>query len=292
MAYKEPQQIEKLITTMTYTGSDFYIHIDKKVNNEQFKYLSDIEGVVLTKTNLLVNWAGYSFTNAIIQCIKEIFDTGIQYDFINLMSGQDYPIKSNEFIFNFFVNNIGKSFMSYEAYGSEWWSRAKHRVDNYHLTDFVFKGNYRVQQLINLVTPKRKFPLPYILYGGDCATWWTMSKECAEYVVKFIEENPGVRRFAQFTWAPDEYLIPTIVMNSHLKDKIVNNNLRYIDWSLGGANPKILLSEDIENLKQSEKLFARKFDIKVSYNLLSSIDKLVEGEIDKKTFDGSQDSLY
>ena len=276
MAYKEPKQIERLIHKMSYAGSDFYIHVDKKIDSREFNYLGSLKSTRLTRTKLLINWAGYSFTNAILQCTKEIFETGIEYDFINIMSGQDYPIKSNEYIYDFLSNNIGKSFLSYEEYGSQWWRGAKHRVEKYHLTDFMFKGHYRIQQLINLLMPTRKFPLPYTLYGGDCATWWTISIECAKYIVKFIEETPELKRFAQFTWAPDEYLIPTIVVNSYLKSKIVSNNLRYIDWSLGGSNPKILLDSDLENLKQSDKIFARKFDIKHSATLLNSIDALVK----------------
>jgi hypothetical protein len=279
MAYKEPKQIERLIQKMSHDGSDFYIHVDKKIDSSQFDYLGALENTKLTQTKLLISWAGYSFTNAIIQCIKEIFETGVKYDFINLMSGQDYPIKSNECIYEFFGNNIGKSFLSYEEYGSKWWIGAKHRVEKYHLTDFVFKGHYRIQQFINLVMPTRKFPLPYTLYGGDCATWWTISQECASYIVKFIEENSELKRYAQFTWAPDEYLIPTIIMNSHLKNKVVNNNLRYIDWSLGGANPKILLDNDLEKLKQSDRLFARKFDITSSATLLDNIDKMIDSKL-------------
>jgi hypothetical protein len=274
MAYKEPKQIERLIHKMSHNGNSFYIHVDKKIDRSQFEYLGNLESTKLTQTNLLVNWAGYSFTNAILQCIKEIFATGIEYDFINVMSGQDYPIKDNEYIYKFFCNNIGKSFLSYETYGSQWWTGAKHRVEKYHLTDFVFKGHYRIQQFINLLMPKRNFPLPYTLYGGDCATWWTISQECAKYIVEFIEANPKLKLFAQFTWAPDEYLIPTIIMNSHLKNKVINNNLRYIDWSVGGANPKILLDNDFEILKQSGKLFARKFDIKHSATLLDQIDDI------------------
>ncbi|MBO3273256.1 beta-1,6-N-acetylglucosaminyltransferase [Hymenobacter defluvii] len=275
MAYKEPKQIERLIQKMSHKGSTFYIHVDKKIDSRPFAYLGKLENTKLTQTKLLVNWAGYSFTNAILQCIKEIFETGNEYDFINVMSGQDYPIKSNEYIYKFFSNNIGKSFLSYEAYGSQWWKSAKHRVEKYHLTDFVFKGHYRIQQFINFLMPKRKFPLSYTLYGGNCATWWTISKKCAEYIVDFIEKNPGIKRFAQFTWAPDEYLIPTIIINSHLKDTVVNNNLRYIDWSLGGANPKILLDNDLQSLEHSDKLFARKFDMERSAALLNQIDEVI-----------------
>jgi hypothetical protein len=53
---------------------------------------------------------------------------------------------------------------------------------------------------------------------------------------------------------------------------MINNNLRYIDWSLGGASPKILKIEDTEKIGQSGKFFARKFDTDIDSEILDWID--------------------
>ena len=58
-----------------------------------------------------------------------------------------------------------------------------------------------------------------------------------------------------------------------LKDRIVNDNYRYIDWSGGGANPKVLTLDDAEELKRSHKLFARKFDTTQDAAVLDVIDE-------------------
>ena len=62
-------------------------------------------------------------------------------------------------------------------------------------------------------------------------------------------------------------------MNSPYKNSIVNNNYRYIDWSLGGSNPKILTEKDFQALCKSEMLIARKFDIKVDQTILNKLDE-------------------
>jgi hypothetical protein len=62
-------------------------------------------------------------------------------------------------------------------------------------------------------------------------------------------------------------------LNSPLKDKIINNNYRYIDWSGGGANPKVLNESDAEKITVSDDLFARKFDMTNSPEILDFIDK-------------------
>jgi len=120
--------------------------------------------------------------------------------------------------------------------------------------------------------PKRNFPYGYTLYGSNRATWWTITSECAAYLVKLIKTHPRVRRFARYTWAPDEYLIPTLIMNSPFKDTVITENYRYFDWSKGGPNPKILTTSDFEALKNSDKMLARKFDIKIDTSILDMID--------------------
>jgi hypothetical protein len=104
-----------------------------------------------------------------------------------------------------------------------------------------------------------------------------MDASCALYVATFIKNNKQLKRYMKFTWGADEFLIPSIVMNSPFSDKTVNNNLRYIDWSEGGANPKILQIKDLLSLKSSKTFFARKFDILIDKDVLSVIDKDVLG---------------
>jgi hypothetical protein len=140
------------------------------------------------------------------------------------------------------------------------------------MTGFSFKGRYRLQFLINRLLPRRKFPLAYKLYGGSCATFMTLSVDCVRYVVEFMRKNKGVQRYAFFAWGTDEFLIDTIIMNSRFKETVVNDNLYYIDWSKGGDHPKTFTIEDFEVLKNSNKFYARKFDIKVDASILDKID--------------------
>ncbi len=56
---------------------------------------------------------------------------------------------------------------------------------------------------------------------------------------------------------------------------MVNDNLRYIDWSEKGVSPKVLLEEDINAIVLSGKFFARKFDAEKSKALINSLNKLI-----------------
>ena len=273
MAYKDPSQIERLVKKLSHPGFDFYIHIDTKFDVAPFEFLTNIDRVYIIKNRIKVRWAGYSFTQGVLNCIEEVLNSGKEYDYINSMSGQDYPLITTQRFHDFFEMHKGKNFFAIEEFGSDWWKQAEIRIDKYHMTDFDFKGRYLVQSLLNLLLPKRKFPYGYKLYGSNRATWWTMTTECAAYLIKFIKEHPKISGFAKYTWAPDEYLIPTLIMNSSFKDSVVHDNYRYVDWSKGGPNPKILTVEDFETLSHSDKLLARKFDIKVDTRILDMLDE-------------------
>ena len=78
----------------------------------------------------------------------------------------------------------------------------------------------------------------------------------------------------KLTWAPDEFIFQTILYNSIHRSRMVNNDLRYIDWSAGGSSPKTLTIEDIGKLSGSDKLFARKFDLNKDEHVFDYIDKV------------------
>jgi hypothetical protein len=69
----------------------------------------------------------------------------------------------------------------------------------------------------------------------------------------------------------------TILMNSPLKSRVVNDSKRYVDFTRKERHPKILTKDDLENMKKSGKFFARKFNLAVDKDILDIIDQ----EIDK-----------
>jgi hypothetical protein len=275
MAHKEPGQVERLIKKFSLLPFDFYIHIDKKVNARPFEFLGGIPNVHFIQQRIRVRWASYSFLNAVIQSLKEAYLSGISYDYLTVMSGQDYPIKPVSQFYNTLAENKGKNFINFET-GNEWWSHAISRVNQYHFTNFDFRGRYRIQFFLNALLPTRKFPLPYKLFGGPRAMCMTITPDCASYIVDFIQKDKKLRRFIRFTWGPDEFVIPTLIMNSDFKETVINDNFYYIDWSGGGSNPKILMVEDYDKLVSSDKMMARKFDIRQDAVILDRLDKVVD----------------
>lgn len=273
MVHKNAAQVERLVQALAHEHADFYLHLDTKVDLTDYAQLAVLPQVKFIQKRCSVRWGAYSLVEAIIQGVREILASGTRYDFINLLSGQDYPLKPAQAIHDFFAQHVGYTFLSYEQQGSEWWQHAIKRVEQYHTIYFDFKFQYTLQGALNRLLPKRQFPLSYTLYGGPCGSWWTMSLDCARYLVDFLDEHPEVRRFSYLTWGSDEFLPSTILLNSPLKNKIINDNYRYIDWSGGGANPKLLSVADAPALERSPHLFARKFDTMHDTEILDVLDR-------------------
>ena len=273
LTHKGPAQLARLLDALACPGADCYVHLDKKTAAAPFAFLQSRPGVYFTRTRLDVKWGGYSLTQVVLDCSREILAEPIGYDFINVLSAQDYPLQPAGQIQEFFRRRLGQSFIECEPQGSAWWQANASRVERYHFTEFTFAGRYAWQKLVNALLPKRKFPLPYTLYGGNMGGWYTLSRAGAEYLLAFLDERPRLRRFARLTWGSDEFLVHTILYNSPLRATLVNDNLRYVDWSGGGPSPKTLTSVDLPALQASPKLWARKFDVSVDATVLDHLDR-------------------
>ncbi|WP_442939850.1 beta-1,6-N-acetylglucosaminyltransferase [Nostoc sp.] len=74
---------------------------------------------------------------------------------------------------------------------------------------------------------KRKLPEGFAIYGGS--QFWCLTGECIKWINIFVKQNPKfVKRF-NYTYCTDEVFCQTLVLNSPFKDKVINDNLKYID---------------------------------------------------------------
>jgi len=273
ITYTNPLQTERMIRRMAHAQFDFYIHVDKKMDIAGHLYLAKMPNVYFIKDRVNVVWGGYNTVEAIFRSIKEIFNKGIQYDYIHLMSGQDYPIKTAPCIYQFFEENAGKEFLELEHF-DDWADEAYPRITEYHLTNYHFPGRYYVQKLMNKLLPTRESPIKMEFYGSSM--FWALSSPCLKSIITLMDNNPRFRRFMQFTWGSDEFLFQTLVMNSSFKQQVVNNNLLYLDRVKGAPHPNILTNNHLQELMGSDKLFARKFDLAKDASILGSIDKYLD----------------
>jgi len=277
LTYTDPQQTERMITILSNPDFDFYIHVDKKIDITPHLYLGNLPNVYLIKNRVEVRWAGHNTVLATFSCIKEIANSGKQYDYINFLSGQDYPIKSPIYIQNFLATHKGKEFI--EAINiAKNCEEDLPKLTRYHFVNFKFKGKHRLESVCNFLLGKRKIPNNLTIYGK--AMFWMLTIEAALYVVNTVEQSNTYTNFFEYSWGCDEFVFQTILMNSHYKNKVVSNHYRYIDWSAGGPHPKLLGKEDFEKMIQTDNLFARKFKASHDSEILDLLDDCIKNSND------------
>lgn len=272
MVYKDPQQLLRLVNVLQTNQSDVFVHVDKKFDIEPFRLICP-PTIKFIENRKRVNWGGYSLIEAVISSINEIQSASDKYQFVNILSGQDFPIKPIASFEQFLKENTGKCFISFDSVSNtDWWKDNIIRITRYHLNDLPVKGKYTVQKVLNKLSSDRKFPQKdWQIYGGNCSSWWTIPSDAALYFAQYMTQNKRLKRFAKFTWAPDEYIYATVLMNSIYHNNVVNNNYRYIDWSEKKANPKTLKTNDFEKLQDSNNFFARKFDLNIDGEVVNLV---------------------
>ncbi len=269
LVHNQPAQLKRLIERLSAPDVDFYVHVDKKTSIEPF-----INEIKLTQISFIqkrekVYWGAYSIVQATINGFEEIIKSGIEYDYITLLSGQDYPLKSNAAILEFLKINPDKAFMEFYSV-EDVWKEAIPRLKKYYLTNYPFSGSTKIENLINKLLPERRSPNGLVFVGRS--QWFSITLEHVKYIVKFINAHKRIKNFFQFTWGSDEFVLQTILFNSPFKEQMINNNLRLIDWSEGLASPKTFTIADADELLRSDKLFARKFNQNVDSKILDLLD--------------------
>lgn len=270
ITYTNPLQTERMIQQMQHPDFDFYIHVDAKFTLESHSNLNKYSNVYFIKNRVDVQWAAYSTIQAEFNGLQEILDSARTYDFISLMSGQDYPIKTAVQMQSFFEARKGKLLLKYRAFSGEW-EEGMQRVNKYHLTDFRFRGQFFLERVINTFFKRKNQPKGMQFYGSSM--FWAISPEAAEYVLQTVDRNPKMRRFFRYSWAPDEFLFQTILLNSSFAGQVVNENCHYYKHPPKTPSPKTFDITDFEDIIGSDRLYARKFDLKKSPELLDKIDE-------------------
>lgn len=274
--YKLPDQVVRLAKTLSRSGTTILIHIDKKSTNNYVEHikkgLNDLDNVVYLRRHKCY-WGDFGHVRATIKAINYLFNNQIDFDYFFVLTGQDYPIKSSEYI-NKFLADIACSYMDFFALPNKMWSDGMDRVEKLHINirgkHYIVPG--KPSKLIIQLLPKVSLfnKSGFSFYGGS--SYFTLSRKHAKYVYDYLKFNPGYINFFKHTYISDEIFFQTLLLNSEYKQEIVNNNLRLIDWSGPDEYPTIFKANDFAKLRHSKALFARKFDTTKDSKVLDMID--------------------
>ena len=283
MAHKNPGQVYRLVERLTDGSSEFFIHIDTKVDIVPFEVLKSLGTNVHFLKRFDSTWGGYGLIRPFMQGLQTVKAHPKNFDRVILLSGQDYPIKSNDEINRFFETSPYSVFLNYFPIPNykKWPGGDRggwYRVDKYFfgLKWYHFLGS-RSLNLAATFLPflRRKMPNGMKPYTGQ--TWWTLDRYAVDYVLNYHAKHPEYFRFHRNTFVADELFVHMIVANSHderLMRSIENNERRLTIWEKpDSAHPNILRKSDLPAIVASADLYARKFDDQVDAEILDLIDR-------------------
>lgn len=205
-----------------------------------------------------------------------------KFDRIFLLSGQDYPIKSNEQIDDFFRNSSYSVFLNSGPIPNynKWPGNDRgglYRVDKYYFGSKWYE--FFASRALNLAATylpllRRKLPNGMKPFTGQ--TWWILDDYAARYVLNYHQQHPEYIKFHENTFVADELFVQMIIRNSgdqQLLDSIENSEKRFTIWKdERDAHPKMLTANDFDAIAASDDLFARKFDNATDATILDLID--------------------
>lgn len=267
LVHRFPEQFKRLFNAVYDPENCYLIHLDKKTDDanickEVEDFLADFPNAYILESENVV-WGGYSMVHVELSGMKYLLDINEEWDFFINLSGQDFPLQTQDYIRDFLTRNKDNNFIKI---ANQALSRPEtmNRVENHFTeTDTGFSG----------VTYKRAYLKDVISYIGG--QWMILTRECCE----FICNSGEVKKFEDFylnTLIADESFFQTVMMNTSFDGKIVNDDKRAIIWVPDGnikLRPKTFTKDDIDFLLIGDNLFARKFDDNVDSDIIDEVEK-------------------
>lgn len=286
MAHNQWECLFELLKALDDPRNDIFLHMDKKASSPPRRDILDhvsAAKLYFTKPFNIV-WGGTQMMRCTLNMLEEAAGQGERYDYYHFLSGVDYPLRSQDAIHAYFSSCGEQQFVAYDWNGIQTGAFLD-RMRFYHLfanrlgkpggMSAYTRGLSKLEYL--LLGIQRKLRVDrirgYDFYKGS--SWFSITHAAALAII--AEKKRIVRRYC-FTLAPDECWLQIFMKESVFSGKIADSNLRYIKWVQGKASPEILTRDDYEDMVNSGKLFARKFDWNIDHEIISKLQTHITGD--------------
>ena len=270
LAHKNQEQLMRLVNHLK-TFFSVYVHIDRKskieINNETNVY---------SVKKYKVYWGSYNQILAIRELMK--IASSKQHERYILISGQDLPIMSNQEIVRFFDDNANIYLHGSKLPRNDWKHKGGfERMQLYYLywrrekmNNVVLKLMEKIEGMVHKIQHHFKLyrKIPNNLYGGW--EWFNLTHDAVVVCLNKMYQARFIRLF-KYTMHANEIIIQSILYNSNIASLCINDSLRYVDLNYHGEHPNIITIRDLETVKSSGNIFARKFDNKVDSEVIDKI---------------------
>ena len=295
-AHNQPAHFQRLVKALDSEHVSFFIHVDQKSDIKAFQNSGFGNNVHFVESRHLVHHGGFSQVQSMMSLLAAAAAEADAQYFITL-SGWDYPIKNNQQIHDFLNQNFPMNFMNFYPLVGD--ADLVDNIRKYNFLEYIYlapgflhKPLKAFKILISKLPIRRSFIPGMVPYRGS--NWFCLNRKTVDYINDFLQTPQGKNYIEYFklVLCPDEIFFQTLVLNSpyakdcryydrditHSTGIMKNENkayLHYIDWNPKRENPTQLNLSDFDQLKNSDALFARKFNETKSKELLDAIDQKI-----------------
>ncbi len=266
LVHRYPAQFKPLFKAIYLPGNQYVVHVDKSsgtaLADEMSAFLKPYQGVELLEPENAL-WGGYSLVDAELRGMARLLEMDKRWSHYINLSGQDFPLKSQNYIREFFVANPGRQFIRAL-------DQRRERPETLNRISHLFIEEDGAMTATGVARPYLQGATPFI--GTQ---WKAVTRNFCEYVCY----DPRVERFKAFyrnSFIADEAFFQTVIMNSDDAGIVMNDDLRMIDWVPDGdikLRPRNYDEEDFLQLQRSPDLFARKFDAEQGSRILALLER-------------------
>ena len=308
--HRGPAQLVRLLTTLRsqLPDSPIVVHHDVFNNEIPSALIESIDNVHLLTSGNQVTWGDFSLVDVCSWSLRWMREN-IEFDWIVLLSAQDYPIKPLANLADHLARNgteavIGRAPISQLPMFKRMHMRRRylyryrptsvaqpkwlpHRMQDvlHRITRVSILALNNLQPLVKIHRldgssyriGRRASNAPFdrtwpCWYGSQ---WFALSRKALNYALDYMADHPETVNYYRGTLVPDESILATIINNAP-DLRVANGEVTYTRWANSTiSHPDIFRTADFSVLAAAPHYFARKFDIDVDPEILDSLDEFI-----------------
>lgn len=265
LAHTDFDVLLRLLACLDDTRNDIYLHFDRKVKEMPTCRTKNATLNILNH-RIDVRWGDFSMVKAEMLLFQTAYHHG-PYQYYHLLSGVDLPLKSQDYIHQFFDDNNGKEFIGYT--NIEMTRDLLFRMRRWHLFPRSFRGSSDLVYHLRSLGIRFQRAMNIQRNGGVSfkkgPQWVSVTNSMVQLL---LSKERWINRTFTHSFCSDESLFQTICWDSPLRDHLYcadtkqnqKGCMRKIGWRNGVLQD--WGPDDYDELISSPALFARKFNSK------------------------------
>jgi hypothetical protein len=291
-SYTLPDQVLRLARRLRAgsPGAPIVIHHDERRSRLDDGALARLGGVERVRPPMAVEWGTGSQLDLHLRCYAWLL-ARVEFDWVVLLSGQDYPIRPLAEI----ERDLGAApfdgFVQSDVVAPPAWRRDAH--DEFARRYFyryraIPAPRPRLRRAITAARPllalrrlpsgtllghRTRSPFSAALPCRRGPDWITLSRRAVAALDAAATTRPALVRHYRRTLIPTESFAHTVLAATPGL-RLRADTRRYSAWRPGAPRPEVLRLEDLDRILASGADFARKFDATVDTAVLDELDRV------------------